>query len=174
MGLRLVEPDMKYRTEYIEMIEEWRAVESKLVPYVLNMGTEDFPALLEKLTEYKSGKGLREGLVSSSTYWLMDQERRKMLGAVNIRHRLNDALLQRGGHIGYGIRPEERHKGYATKMLDMALDKVRELGIPRALVTCDKSNTGSARTIRNNGGVLETEWTEPDGTIIERYWIELI
>lgn len=75
-----------------------------------------------------------------------------------------------GGHIGYGIRPSERRKGYATVLLNLALIKARELGIQRALVTCDRDNIGSAKTIMNNGGVLDSE-DEVDGTIIQRYWV---
>ena len=97
----------------------------------------------------------------------------KIVGTINIRYKLNDYLLRIGGHIGYGIRPSERCKGYATKMLALALEKCRELGIDKALVTCDKDNLGSAKTIINNGGVLENEYTESDGNIVQRYWIIL-
>jgi predicted acetyltransferase len=46
------------------------------------------------------------------------------------------------------------------------------LGIDPVLVTCDKSNLGSARTIQKNGGVLENE--VGDGKeIVQRYWISL-
>jgi predicted acetyltransferase len=48
-----------------------------------------------------------------------------ILGSVNIRHCLNEDLLFRGGHIGYGIRPTQRKNGYATLMLGLALEKSR-------------------------------------------------
>ena len=56
-------------------------------------------------------------------------------------------------------------------MLALALQKCRERGIERALVTCDKTNGASAKTAMKNGGVLENEITEPDGNIVQRYWI---
>jgi predicted acetyltransferase len=173
MGLRLVEPSLEYQAAYLGMVEEWRKVESKLVPYVLMLGTDDFPAMLEKLANQKSGVGLPEDFVEQSTYWLLDEKMERLLGAVNIRHRLNESLMLRGGHIGYGIRPGERRKGYATRMLAMALDIARNMGLSKVLVTCDKINVGSARTIMNNGGVLDSEWSEPAGNVIQRYWIEL-
>jgi len=85
---------------------------------------------------------------------------------------LNEQLLVVGGHIGYGIRPSERRKGNATKILSLALDKARELGIERALLTCDKDNIGSAQTIINNGGQLDSEDVVND-TEIQRYWINI-
>jgi len=95
----------------------------------------------------------------------------KIVGTINIRYKLNDFLLRQGGHIGYGVRPSERCKGYGVKMLALALEKCRELGIDKVLVTCDRGNMGSAKTILKNGGVLENEFTEENGNILQRYWI---
>lgn len=107
-----------------------------------------------------------------STYWLVNQNNR-VIGAVNIRHRLTEKLLQTGGHIGYGIRPSERRKGYATKLLALSLEKVMELGITKVLVTCDENNIGSAKTILNNGGIEDSSFAEEDGNIVRRFWIEI-
>jgi predicted acetyltransferase len=80
-------------------------------------------------------------------------------------------LLIRGGHIGYGIRPSERRKGYASRILALAVLKAREMNIQEILVTCSKDNTGSAKTILNNGGIL---WKEHlvDGVWTQNYWIK--
>ena len=90
---------------------------------------------------------------------------------MNIRHRLNDSLLLSGGHIGDGIRPSERGKGFGTKMIALALEECSRLGIKRVLMCCNRDNTASARTIVKNGGVLENEILE-DGVPVQRYWIE--
>ena len=111
------------------------------------------------------------GLVTSTTYFAIDEGR--IVGTISIRHKLNDALMKLGGHIGYGVRPSARRKGYGTAMLTLALAKCRTLGITRALVTCDKDNAASAGTITKNGGVLENEVTQDDGAITRRYWISL-
>lgn len=97
----------------------------------------------------------------------------EIVGTIAVRHSLNDSLLKSGGHIGYGIRPSERRKGYGSEMLALALEKCRELGIEKALVTCDKDNIASAKTAQRNGGILENEVVEDDGNIVERYWITL-
>lgn len=109
--------------------------------------------------------------VSGTVYFAVDEG--CIVGMIAIRHRLNDYLLRFGGHIGYGVRPSQRRKGYAARMLALALEKCRELGIGRALVTCDDDNVGSARTIEKNGGVLENK-VEEEGKLIRRYWITVI
>ena len=91
---------------------------------------------------------------------------------MNIRHKLNEKLLLNGGHIGDGIRPSERGKGYGTRMIALALEKCRELGIDRVLMVCDRNNAASARTIVKNGGVMENE-IEVDGVVEQRYWIDI-
>ena len=95
-----------------------------------------------------------------------------IVGAVNIRHHLNEALLLNGGHIGDGVRPSERRKGIATKMIALALEECKKLGICKVLMVCDRDNIDSAKSIRNNGGVLENE-VEVDGVVEQRYWIGL-
>ncbi len=110
-------------------------------------------------------------LVPSSIYFLVDEDN-KIHGAIDIRHELNDYLLQYGGHIGYGIRPSQRRKGYASQILSLALPIAKDLGISKALITCNKTNLGSARTIINDGGILENEVINED-EITQRYWIEI-
>jgi predicted acetyltransferase len=80
--------------------------------------------------------------------------------------------LNCGGHIGYGIRPSERRKGYATQILSLALEKTKVLGINKVLVVCDTNNIGSRKTIISNGGVPDKDYIEQDGNIISRFWIE--
>jgi predicted acetyltransferase len=108
------------------------------------------------------------GFVKASLYFLMDGER--ILGAIDIRHSLNEYLIGVGGHIGYGVRPSERRKGYASIMLSLALPIANELGLKKILITCNKSNTASEKTILKNGGILENEIEDGD-EIVMRYWI---
>ena len=99
----------------------------------------------------------------------MVNDKGKIIGAISIRHYLNGNLLNTGGHIGYGIRPSERKKGYAKTMLKMALEKCIELDMKRILITCDKTNIGSAKTILANGGTLENQVAEDDGNVVQSY-----
>ena len=118
-------------------------------------------------------KKSEQGFVPDSTYFALDIERNNFVGAVNIRHYLNDYLLQYAGHIGDGIRPSERRKGYATEMIRLSLIECRKLGISKVLMVCDKSNIASRKSIIKNGGILENEFLDDVGKVQQRFWIEL-
>lgn len=171
MKLRLVKASPLYRRQITEMLDEWSGTGEKIIPYsIRRLDYRDFDRYCAEL-EIKDETG---GLVPDSTFFCLDEERDIVVGAVNIRHYLNESLLKSGGHIGDGVRPSERRKGIATRMIALALDECRKLGIERALMVCDKDNIGSAKSIRKNGGVLENEITDPeDGAVIQRYWIDL-
>ena len=174
MELKLVKGSYEYKEQIIDMLKEWRDYnenhpEANTSPNaIFRNNYEDFAYYLEHL-EYKEPP---EGLVPDSTFFCFDEKRNLMVGAVNIRHDLNDYLLKYGGHIGDGIRPSERRKGYATEMIRLALEECRKLGLTRVLMTCDKNNIGSAKSIIRNGGILENEVLE-EGSIKQRYWIAL-
>lgn len=174
MSLKLVKAGPAYEAQIKEMLREWRAYnqahpEANTSPWaIFKHDEQDFEQYLAQL-EHKEAKN---GFVPDSVWFCLEEERNRMVGAVNIRHYLNDYLLRCGGHIGDGIRPSERRKGYATAMIGLALEECRRLGIDRVLLVCDKRNIGSAKSIINNGGRLENE-VEEDGKIMQRYWIEL-
>jgi predicted acetyltransferase len=90
------------------------------------------------------------GYVPSTTLWWVDGE--DYLGRIAIRHRLTPTLRERGGHIGYDVRPSTRRRGHATAMLRAALPVARDLGIARALLTTDPDNVASQRVILACGG----------------------
>lgn len=169
MKLKLVKLEPKYRRHLTEMMEEWHSAGESIVPYAIRrLDYRDFDQYLENL-EVKDASG---GLVPDSTFFCLDEERDIFVGAVNIRHYLNEKLLLNGGHIGDGVRPSERRKGIATEMIGLALQECRKLGIDRVLMVCDRDNVGSAKSIRNNGGVLENE-VLVDGVWEQRYWFQL-
>lgn len=169
--MKLIKPTIELKQEYLEMLEEWKQSGEKIIPGVLNEDATDFQAMISRIEGYSQGIGLKETWVQNSTYWFVRDDN-KIIGAINIRHRLNDYLKNIGGHIGYGIRPNERRKGYATEMLGKALDIVSEMGIKSILITCDKDNIASAKTIIKNGGDLHSEDSD-NGIVFQRYWIDL-
>ena len=170
MKLRLVKASDRYRAQITDMLEEWHATGEKIVPYAIRRTDyHDFAHYCDDLEVKNAG----DGLVPDSTFFCLDEERDMIVGAVNIRHYLNEGLLRSGGHIGDGVRPSERRKGIATKMIAMALEECKKLGIEKVLMVCDRDDFGSAKSIRNNGGVLENE-IEVDGVLKQRYWIDLV
>lgn len=170
---RLVRPSAEYRDSYRSFYEEWKRTGEEFVPWVVERDPADFAAMLEFLYDQDSEEKLDDDKwVPHSTYWLIDG-RREVVGVTNIRHRLNEKLRNSGGHIGYGIKPSARRRGYASALLALALRKTAELGLERILLVCDRGNIGSERTILKNGGRFESEFTEADGTVVKRFWIEL-
>lgn len=169
--MKLVSPSPELEQAYLDYISEWEKIEEEIVPYAARREGLSYSELLSRW-EFESTEMVRDkGLVPASLFFYMDDENR-MIGALHIRHELNEYLLNYGGHIGYGIRPQERKKGHAIKMLEMSLPLAKELGMDRVLVCCDKINVGSARTIIKNGGILENEQALKN-EIVQRYWINL-
>lgn len=104
--------------------------------------------------------------VHCDQFWVTDGD--ALVGFLQLRHRLNDLLYERGGHIGYSIRPSRRREGHASAALHLSLDRARELGLDRVLVTCDDDNLASAATIESQGGKIEDVRHGK-----RRYWIDL-
>lgn len=133
---------------------------------------ESFEEWIQTLKDNSNISTVREGFVPSSTYMAIRESDNRIIGMIDIRHFLNNYLEKFGGHIGYSVRKSERQKGYAKKMLELALEKCKELNINRVLVTCSKDNIPSMKTILSQGGVLENEILEGE-RITCRYWIDL-
>ena len=167
--LKLVKLTRENHPLAVDMLDEWAATGEKIVPWAIRIvGWHDFDTYFPSLELTEP----TETFVPCSTFFCLDTDSGRFVGAVNIRHYLNESLLLNGGHIGDGVRPSERRKGVATRMIALALEECRKLGINRVLMVCDKENLGSAKSIINNGGVLENE-VIVDGVTEQRYWIQL-
>lgn len=155
-----------------EFLQAHRAT-SPEVPTFLHHYREGMPfrRYLQALEDQRLGTNLPPRYVPTTFLFAFLESR--IVGRVSIRHSLNNFLLRIGGHIGYVIVPEFRRRGYATRLLGLALGIARrELGIGRVLVTCADDNVGSIRTIEKNGGILENTVPGLDGRPLRRYWIE--
>ncbi len=168
--IRLIEPCEEFQEAYREFLADFeRAGERRDDAPAAEF---DFRAYLRRVRGEARGVGLPEGWVPCQAYWLV--RGRRVLGECGLRHPLTEALRDFGGNIGYSVRPSERNKGYGTAMLALALGEARRRGLKRVLITCDKDNLISARVIRNNGGVLDSESYSPRaGRVTQRYWIDL-
>ncbi|MEW9501006.1 GNAT family N-acetyltransferase [Jeotgalibacillus marinus] len=167
----LTRPSERLKDQYLAYYQEWIKSGEPFIPQAITKDPSDFQEMLKLFTNEEKGIGLRAGWVSSSTFLLIGEDER-MIGAVHIRHKLTEDLLNSGGHIGYGIRPSERRKGFATKLLELALIEAKSLGISKVLVVCDEDNRASAKTISNNNGLQIEDFIEEDGNVIQRFWID--
>ncbi len=172
MKTSLESPSEKWKVSYLSLVQEFRDKGESFVPFILGFPTTDFSAFLKKMEESAKGIGIPQGFVPHETFWLIADDA-EVVAVSNLRHRLTESLKKDGGHIGYGVRPSARRKGYATIVLAETLKKAHERGINKALITCHKSNPGSAKTILKNGGILDSEeFMENHNEIMQRYWIK--
>ena len=171
MKLLLIKASPEYKNQIVDFLKEYTDSGERLVPSALSK--KDYHNYDECCEFFNNREYItQEGHVPATLYFCLDEERNLVVGAIDIRHYLNEQLLSFGGHIGDGVRPSERRKGIATKMIGLALQKCKELKIDKVLMTCLKENVPSAKSIINNGGILENE-AEVEGKIYQRYWINL-
>ncbi len=117
------------------------------------LSPEEFPAWLKKQHDMSLGIGLPEGYVPQTIYWLMDGD--TPVGMCKLRVQLSEALLKRGGNIGYAIAPFARGRGYGKEQLRLLLDIARRHGLARVLITANNDNKASIGVALANGGVIE-------------------
>ncbi len=131
-----------------------------------------FSEYVRRLDAWSKGLELQAGKVPHS--FLLALVGSEIVGRVSIRHSLNDFLKKINGHIGYGVRPKFRKKGYAKDILRKSLKICKDLGLKQVMLTCDDKNIGSIKTIESNGGILKEKFQLDDDPILKRrYWITI-
>lgn len=143
--LTLVQPDLALREAFFEMYADYAAHGEER--YLAEAA--DYAGTLYRLDLAHHGE-VPAGLVPSTHYWLLRDDG-TLLGGCRLRHALSDDLWQDGGHIGYDIRPSLRNRGYATRMLALALDAARARGLEWVLLTIAPSNLPSIRVAEKYG-----------------------
>ena len=160
-------PSQTDKETILEMMTEFEREKSAHDGGFWNPDNFVYEEWLEENLQAEAGLNIPENWVPAIQLVSFD-EAGHTLGFLNLRLRLNDYLLEKGGHIGYSIRPSERGKGYAKESLRQGLQVAKEKNIKRALVTCSTENPASRAVILANGGQFEDV---RNGT--ERYWIEV-
>jgi predicted acetyltransferase len=136
-----------------EMLQEFPPTENGFHNPSVDVARSEFRQFLARLERESRGEALRPGFVAQTTFWAFASGR--PVGIAKVRHELTDALRLTGGHIGYGIRPSARGRGYGNMILASALLEARAIGVARILVTINTENVASIRVAEANGGRLE-------------------
>jgi len=175
MNIKFILPDFYLWEEYADLLDEY----TDGGPWTLfreYATAGEFEQVIHRTNRAALGIGVGEH-APCVTYWVRDVDAGRLVGAVNIRYYLTKQGFDTWGHIGFGVRPSERCKGYATAILRMALKECLQMKMERVLIGCRDDNEGSWRTIERCGGVLENRVhvTDHDGTaqFIRRYWVIL-
>lgn len=178
--MKLKEVELNDEKVVIEMYKEYMS--SELIPGIDRFeGIRDFEKIdeysfeewIENLEKNKDEKNLPENY-SPHTLFLAINDEEELVGAIGLRWRKVPALMTFGGLIGYSIRPSQRGKGYASKMLNLALEKFKATNIDNVLITCKDFNIASKRVIEKNGGIFENIYkNNNDGYNYLRYWIKI-
>ena len=139
-----------------EMLQAMPYEENGLMNKAHGLSFEEFRSWLAAKQRESEVVELMDGWkVPSTTFWLYADG--VPVGFGSVRHFLTDALRKAGGHIGYGIAPAYRGRGYGNEILRLLLIEAKKRGIGRALVTIHKDNAASRAVALKNGGVIEEE-----------------
>ena len=172
--LKLVFPTEKYKGQMEEYVQEHFANNEYDLAGDGGLDTiRDFDKWLYKVRNDVSEETIEKGQVTSTLFLAVRKSDDKVIGTLQIRHFLSEWCIANSGHIGDGVRPSERNKGYSTEMIRLALEECKKLGIYNVLMICNRENIGSAKSIKNNGGILQDEILVENGNINQRYRINL-
>lgn len=156
----LEEPSMKRKMDaYLYICEHIKSGSNINGSGSLDKYLDNYEGWLKKLENDKN-RIPDEYKVPSRTYFLIRENDDKLIGMINIRLVLNEFLKHYGGHIGYGIRPSERGKGYNKINLYLGLQVCDKYGIDVVFMDADLDNPASWKTMEALGGVRIRQYFE--------------
>lgn len=168
MDLFLVKPDIKYKNSFQKYVSAYKESWEEFYFKKYKEALEDFHVYLKNLDNYSKGIALPKDEVTTSTFWLIDDN--EVVGVTRVRHE----EVKCDGHIGYDIAPIYRKKGYGTQILELALIEAEKIGIKDVIVTCSVENIASRKIIeKNKGKLLGTVFDEEENENLYKYLIRV-
>ena len=168
--MHLVKPSVEYLASYVRALErEWspdnlRAERAHEELLEIEQSADAFLASLDD----PDAKGAPIRLPDGSSVprlpglrrWMWDGE---FCGSIGLRWSPGTGELPEWcpGHIGYGVVPWKRGRGYATAAVAQILPEARDRGLPYVDLTTEPDNVASQRVILANGGVLIERFSAP-------------
>lgn len=170
---RLKRVSKKIKKDIFDYIKEWYDNgEQTIIPSACNLGNLTFDEWYKKIKSLEN-KCVANMVPSTLFAFYVDK---KLVGFLDLRHNIDTTFLEEyGGHIGYGIRPSERNKGYASLMLSYGLIEAFKLGLNKVLITCKENNIASKKVILSNDGYFDRNTVLIENnkkSIVERYYID--
>jgi len=167
----LTEPDSKYQDTFLAGLHEFHQ-EGRMLQYNLQVVSEDFERFLYHLRTQQDRAKLPPYIIPQSHFWLIDDD--EFIGILSLRSGPDDTFIRISGHVGYQVRPSKRRRGYGKNLLRQGLQKAKDLGFTRVLLTCDEDNIASKKVIESNGGQFENVILVEGSPVKKlRYWIYL-
>ena len=171
MEIRFVRPSIDHKEAALDFKKEFKDNGENVINGSEMLDNIDsYEEWLKSVTDNVRPETVNPDWVVTDTYFVLD-ETEKIIGIIDLRHELK-GFLKNFGNTGYSVRPSERRKGYATKMLAMLLDTARDAGLESLQLSVERSNEPSVKTIIKNGGKHERSF-EFEGEEADVYRIAL-
>jgi len=149
-------PAEKHESEYIRMIDRWEAMEDNIQPELIRRNGTPYGKFLEWCADDRATGSMLSTKTPCTLFFLTDASGEIYGGIV-----MNHANTHRG-HLHAGIAPWNRGRGMGTKMLELALQKCREMGFDYVEIVPHKGNDRAVATVIKNGGILTEEFCDND------------
>lgn len=171
----LILPAKEHESKANEFKNEFFEYGEKVINGSALLDQLEYKEWLEHTERYRTAETAGNDWVPSTTFLAVRKEDGDIVGIIDIRHHIqNPFLLEYGGHIGYAVRPTERRKRYASKILGLALEYARTIGLDKVMLGCYADNEGSVKIIQKYGGKLTEKKPYSDGKQMYIFWINLM
>jgi predicted acetyltransferase len=180
--LQLVAPGRAYLSGYVAALEAgWspdttQDIHEEQLATIRRNADAFLADLVAETGPIRHADGTVTARLPGRVFWLWDGE---FAGMIGLRYQPGSDELPPyvKGHVGYGVVPWKRRRGYATRALGLVLPEARSVGLARVFLVCDARNVASRRVIERNGGTL-AGWGGAQATgLVGRgrrgYWITL-